>query len=235
MTKRKNSKQGPSNPTSPTNKTTPTVPPITSSTHDSKHEPSKDASKNHGDTQYPPIPPPHAPSSFLDPNFIKLQTIASDLRPYLLSNWDVKMIKKITKPQIYRIMIHFDPSTKSCPNQLKDLLIATYEKEVKPLIERYYPLSQHAAGDAMETKQTTKPDLDFDPLSSKTTCQMLRNAIESIEPDVDIPKTARREGLLCLYKAYVDHDITIPKDSQWTSKPRVLAVDQLKRETVEDL
>lgn len=235
MTKRKNSKQGPSNPTSPINKATPTALPLASSTHDYKHETSEDARKNQGNTQYPSIPPPHAPSSFSDPNLDKLQTINPDLLPYLQYEWDDKMTKKITKPQIYRIMFHFDPGTKSRPSHSKDALIAAYEKDVKPLIERYYLPSQRPGGEAMETEQTTKSDPDFDPLSSKTTCQMLRDAIQRIEPNLDIPKTARREGLLWLYKTYVDRDIVLSKDSRWTSTPRVLSVHRLKQETVEDL
>lgn len=253
MAKRKSLKQVPSNPTSPTTKASPTpvlnptspttkttpmsVLPITSSTPiDSQHEPSKDASKTHENTQYPPIPPPHPPRrSFLDPNLIKLQTISDDLRPYSKSEWDLKIIKKITKPEIYRIILHFNPETKSCPTQLKTLLIDAYTKEVKPLIEHYYLPSQRTAGDAMETEPMSKLVQDFDPLSSKTTCQMLRAAIESRAPDLEIPKSARREGLLWLYKAYVDHDILIPKDSRWTFPPRVLAVDRLKRETIDDL
>ncbi|EGF97411.1 uncharacterized protein MELLADRAFT_85581 [Melampsora larici-populina 98AG31] len=215
-----NSKQGPSNPSSPTNKVTPAALPITSSTDK---------------TQHPPIPAPHAPSSFLDTNYIKLQTIADDLRPFLQSKWDAKMTKKITKPQIYRIVFHFDPATKSRPTHLKQVLIAAFDKDVKPLIQPYYISSRHPAGDEMETEETTKSDPDFDPLSSKTTCQMLRDAIQKKEPEVEIPKIARREGLLWLYKAYVDSDICIPKDSRWTSKPRVLAGDRLQRETVEDL
>ncbi|KAH9808457.1 hypothetical protein DFH28DRAFT_909545 [Melampsora americana] len=237
MTKRKNSKQGPSNPASPTNKGPPAPLPITSSTRIIVDQPglSEEAKKDCDHTQYPTIPHQNPPSSFSDPNFTKIQTIADELRPYLQTEWDDKMTKKITKPQIYCILHHFNPETKSRPSNLKDSLIASFEKDVKPLIKPHFIVFQNPAGEAMETEQSGNIDPDFDPLSSKTTCQMLRNAIERKEPSVDIPKTARRDWLLWLYKAYVDRDIVIPKDSRWTSRPRVLGVDRLKRETIEDL
>lgn len=94
---------------------------------------------------------------------------------------------------------------------MKGALIAAFEKYIKPLHSNFY--FQNPAGEAMETKQYAKLNLNFNPLSSKTTCQMLRDIIERTEPDFDVPKVASCDGLLCLYKAYVDHDIIIPTDS----------------------
>lgn len=216
MTKRKSTKQAPSNPTSPTNKTTPAVLPSPLSTHINVDRPglSEEGSKNEH-TQHPsPIrPPPPPPTSFLDPNFIKIHSIADELRPFLTTEWDIKVKKKITKPQIYCILLHFNPLTQSRPSNLKEALISAFEKDVKPLIQPHYNSFRYSAGEAMDTKEDAKLDSDFDPLSSKTTSQMLRDEIEKKEPGFEVPKATRRDGLLRLYKAYLYHDLVIPIDS----------------------
>ncbi|KAH9809556.1 hypothetical protein DFH28DRAFT_1086204 [Melampsora americana] len=249
MTKRKNSKQSPSTPASPTNQTGPapsaqasglsfnTNGAKMSSTNPVKKECGLDTSKPSIDnnTQHPPIPPPLAPGSFIDPLMSKLQSVPSDLHEFVFQELNDKAIKKITKPELYRILFHFDPLTKSRPSHSKDALIAAYKRDVMPLVKPHIVVSPPKApsGDDMDTDGPN--DLDFDPLSSKTTCQMLRDAIEKKKPGVDIPKTACHEGLLHLYKAYIHTDLVVPTNSRWTRKPRVLKGDRVKRETVEDL
>lgn len=156
----------------------------------------------------------YAPSTPNDVILVKLKNIADDLRPFVQVELDEKLTKKIIKPQLYCIILHFHPLTKSRPSHLKANLVEDFNKSVKPLIKPYSRLSpSHTpTSDQMETDENTH-DPDFDPLSSKTTCQMLREAIEKKEPDLHIPKTSLHEGLLWLYKAYVAKDLVLPNNS----------------------
>ncbi|EGF97281.1 uncharacterized protein MELLADRAFT_70096 [Melampsora larici-populina 98AG31] len=77
--------------------------------------------------------------------------------------------------------------------------------------------------------------VDFDPLSRKTTRQMLVGAISKKVGKFLIPDIARIDHLLWLFKAKVDKDLRLPQKPEFSQRPRVLKEDRLKGETVEEL
>lgn len=235
MARRGQKQPAASNPTSP-NPQTPksTVKPLDTSLKPST-SPNCTPSIDH---TCPPVTPARTRISPKDVLLSKIKNVDLDLRPFLKEELNEKMKKKITKIQLYRILIHFNPLTTARPTHPKPSLVSNYKNEVEDLIQPYFSRFDSQAHDhpidRMETDEQTKYP-DFDPLSRKTTCQMLVSAIERRVPGIDIPKSARHEGLLWLYKAHIDRDLVIPPNPRWTQKPRTMSSDRLQRETVEDL
>lgn len=208
-------------------------------------DPGKSTSKDTGgegedeDTRRPSSPLPRTSTRANKSVLAKIANIDEDLGQFLRSPMDTKMEKKITKPQLYRILVHFNAGTSSRLSHQKQMLISAFKNEVEPLINPFIIESRgvsqvhQTSGDDMETDDVKLPD--FDPLSRKTTCQMLVSAIQKKKHSIEIPRSARHEGLLWLYKAYIDRDLVIPSNPRWTQKPRILSGDRLDRETVEDL
>lgn len=132
----------------------------------------------------------------------------------------------------YRILIHFNPATKSRHFHRKDVLNAAFKKDLLPLLQ---PFLTPPAPTAMQTDEDSKAQLDFNPLGRKTTRKMLTDAIKHANPTIHIPATARRDGLLLLYQAHVDKDLVIPGQTNEIRKPRAIAVKAVEGTDMEDL
>ncbi|EGF97675.1 uncharacterized protein MELLADRAFT_84538 [Melampsora larici-populina 98AG31] len=159
-----------------------------------------------------------------------IQTLPEDLHVFLDEDYELQY-KKILKAQFYRILVHFNPKTKSRISHLKADLNAAFKKELRPqlsdfLIPRPPP--------AMETDQDDK-NLDFNPLGRKTTRKMLLDAIKRKAPNAPVPTNARRNGLLLLYKEHVDKDLVIPGQTETIRKPGVLKANAVSGEDSEEL
>ncbi|EGG01750.1 uncharacterized protein MELLADRAFT_66844 [Melampsora larici-populina 98AG31] len=159
-----------------------------------------------------------------------IQTLPEDLHVFLEEDYEAKY-KKILKAQFYRILVHFDPKTTSRISHLKADLNAAFKKSLRPLLSEFMI---PCPPPAMETDEGDK-DLDFNPLGRKTTRKMLLDAIKRKAPNVPIPTSARRGGLLLLYKQHVDKDLVIPGQTETIRKPSVLKANAVSGEDSEEL
>ncbi|EGG08978.1 uncharacterized protein MELLADRAFT_104590 [Melampsora larici-populina 98AG31] len=64
---------------------------------------------------------------------------------------------------------------------------------------------------------------------------MLHNAILDKAPKTQIPSNARLDSLRLLYQAHVDPDLVIPGQTKFIQTPRVVKLENLKDEDMEDL
>lgn len=76
---------------------------------------------------------------------------------------------------------------------------------------------------------------DFNPLGRKTTSKMLLEAIKRRVPNIPIPSSSRRDGLLLLYQAHVDKDLVIPGQTDTVKKPRYVQASLVADEDMEEL
>lgn len=147
-----------------------------------------------------PIPPLRATMASQHTSYIwsLIQTLPEDLRIFLEEDYELHY-KKITKAHLYRVLVHFDPKTKSRMTHLKAELNAAFKKDLLPHLEHFLIPRPPPS---METDDITP---DFNPLGQKTTRKILLEAIKRKAPHAPIPTSARRDGLLLLYKQYVDN------------------------------
>ncbi|EGG07836.1 uncharacterized protein MELLADRAFT_62305 [Melampsora larici-populina 98AG31] len=134
-----------------------------------------------------------------------IQTLPEELRVFLEPGYE-DMYNKILKLQFYRILLHFDPATKSCMSHLKANLHAALRKDILP---RILPFLLPQAPIPMDTNDS-KATLDANPLGRKTTRKLLSKVIKHKAPNVPIPGAARRDGLLLLYQAHINPGLVIP-------------------------
>lgn len=180
-----------------------------------------------------PQPPPT--STMMGPQtaavWTLIRTLPEDLRVFLEEDYKAKS-RKILKTQFYRILLHFDPATKSRPSHNKADLNAAFKNHIRP---RILPFLIPRPPPPMDTDHDPKSQTDFNPLARKTTCKMLIEVIQRRAPHIPIPSAARRDGLLLLYKAHVDKDLVIPGLTDTIRKPRALDIHAVDYEDIEDL
>ncbi|EGF98761.1 uncharacterized protein MELLADRAFT_95399 [Melampsora larici-populina 98AG31] len=231
--KRKNSGQAsPSTANSPSNVTDPTKYQTPAGQASSATQSSIKPLLPPGPPPLQPLPPhPAAFTSTQDSVVWSLvQTLPSDLRVFLEPDYETKL-KKILKVQFYRILLHFDPATKSRVTHLKADLNAAFKKDVLPRIQ---PFLTPRAPAPMDTDDDSK-NVDFNPLGRKTTRKMLIEAIRHKAPNVIIPAAARRDGLLLLYQQHVDKGLIIPGQTLTIRKPHAIRPDAVEGTDMEDL
>lgn len=160
--------------------------------------------------------------------FKKVQSLSTDDQNIFLAHDFEKVSKKPTKLRYYNIIHLFKPDTPRKPTDLKDLLKYDFIKHIRPILKPYI-LTAPAV--SMETDQAA----DFDPLGRRTTRQMLVKAIEQKSPETTIAAAATLDDVLILYKHYVDRDLKLPTNRRFTARPRIVPIQRLKGESVEDL
>lgn len=167
-------------------------------------------------------PPPE------DPVAAKVQSLSTEARIFLTYDFD-SISHKPLKLHYYNIIYLFNPATKSRPGDKKDALKKVFIDEVRPLLKPYLlpPPST--------PMETDSADLDFDPLSRKTTRPMLVKAILSKSPKTDVSPGATIDDVLILYKRYVDPHLKLPPNDRFTKRPRAVPINRLKSESMEDL
>lgn len=210
-----------------------------------------DATVTPGTSAMNPTPGPHLPSeppqsqpSHLSPQqpmtiqkdlstavWSLVQSLPEDLHVFLDVDYE-EDITKILKVQFYRILLHFNPATKSRMSHSKDQLNAAFKKDVRPHL---VPFLKPRAPIPMDTDQDNKDQVDFNPMGRKTTRKMLVDAIKRKCPKVPIPSAARRDGLLILYQAHVDKDLVIPGQTETIRKPHYLKRQAVLNADMEDL
>ncbi|EGF97648.1 uncharacterized protein MELLADRAFT_114177 [Melampsora larici-populina 98AG31] len=144
------------------------------------------------------IPPKLSTSDNSNNVYFKIETLDDKLRTIILQHDAEQKLQEITCLQMYQILVHFNPATKSRPYHKKALLTNNFLANVLPLVRPYAlpaPTTQ-----PMQTKQSI--DNDFDPLSRKTTKQQLTSAIRNANPKFTIAPGSRTDSLLILYKAF---------------------------------
>ncbi|KAH9810713.1 hypothetical protein DFH28DRAFT_1085482 [Melampsora americana] len=168
-------------------------------------------------TRPPPPPPPvkqsTSPTSTFQPAsyppkmepinamWLKVQTLDNDLRVFLEHNVeDLKL--KIQNIKTYRIIMHFNPASKSRVMHNKDKLWAVFLSDVLPHLRPYLLSPPPVSTDSRVPR-------DFNPLGRKTTRKQLRDAILEAKPDFSIPSNTTIENLLVLYKTFIDKDLKI--------------------------
>lgn len=168
----------------------------------------------------------HAPSNPTDgsnlanhPLYPKIESLESDLRPFLKDDWETNQTYKLTKPKYYSILLHFDPETSARPSHKKDVLVSKFKKDLLPKLQPFRT-SPPPANDTMETDDGSNED--YDPLSRRTTITMLANTIEKLNPHVKVSKFALKDEVLVLYKYYVNPNLQLPS-SQFTKQPRAVS------------
>ncbi|EGG09558.1 uncharacterized protein MELLADRAFT_95926 [Melampsora larici-populina 98AG31] len=157
----------------------------------------------------------------------KVQGLSNDDRIFLTFDFE-KVSKKPTKLQYYNFIRLFNPETTSKPNDLKDSLKDAFMTEVRPLLKPYILPPPPASMD-------TDHQQDFDPLGRKTTRKMLVKAIHQKTADATVPTGATIDDVLILYKYYVDPGMKLPPNDRFIKRPRVVPVDRLKNESMEDI
>lgn len=231
---RKNSGQSPKQPLSPTTSSDKTDATVTATTSAMKSSPAPHLPSEPPQSQ-PPYLAPHDPMATVKHvstvAWSLVQSLPGDLHLFLEADLEANY-SKITKLQYYRILLHFDPATKSRMSHNKDVLTAAFQKHVLPLL---VPFMKPRPSTPMETDQDPKSQLDFNPLGRKTTRKMLMEAIKRKAPHVPIPPAARRDGLVLLYQAHVDKDLVIPGQTEFIKKPHYLKPNAVADEDMEDL
>jgi hypothetical protein len=158
----------------------------------------------------------------------KVQAFSKDNLVFLAHDFD-SVSQKPKKLDYYNIIYLFNPTTKSRPHHGKDDLIQAFKDEVRPMLK---PFILPPPPTAMET-DSSQPD--FDPLSRKTTRSMLTKAILSKDAKAEIAPGATIDDILILYKYYVDPALPIPANNRFFQRPRIIPVNRLNGETIEDL
>lgn len=158
----------------------------------------------------------------------KVQSFSEDDHIFLTR--DFESVSEIPKKlDYYNIIYLFNPRTKSRPSHNKPVLKDAFLREVRPLLLPYLLAPPSVA------METDGDQLDFNPLDRKTTRPMLSKAIAQKAPDFKIPSSATIDDILIVYKFYVDKDLAIPVNNRFTRRPRIVNVNRVKNETIEDL
>lgn len=162
-----------------------------------------------------------------NPIYTKVQSLSKEDQIFLTHDFQ-KVMNKPTKLQYYNVIRLFNPQTKSKPGDLKEELPNTFMTEVRPLLKPYlFPPPTLS----MDTNQQP----DFDPLGRKTTRTQLVNAILHKNPNATIPTAANIDDVLILYKNYVDPQLALRVNDRFIKRPRVVSIEQLKKESMEDI
>lgn len=173
--------------------------------------------------------PLKSPSPAVDKVVVeRIQSLSDEDRKLFLAHDFEKVSNKPSKLKYYNIIYLFNPRTSSRPSHLKDSLKNAFLTEVRPL------LKPHLLPAPSVSVRTDCPS-DFDPLGRQTTRQMLVTAIHQNAPDATIPASASVDDVLILYKKYVDPDLKLPVNKRFTARPRVVPVNRLKNESMEDI
>lgn len=198
-------------------------------------EDSKSGAKNSQDPPAAPgpggPPPPPLPSSnpfqkneVSNETWYKLQSMPSSMRVFLEHNFEEKW-QDVKCLEYYRILIHFNPETKSRPHHKKSLLYKAFKDDVAPILQPYKIPAPPAP---MQTDNPIRKD--FNPLSRRVKREQLVTAILDARPSTAIASDADIGSLLYLYRAHVDKDLQIPGDTEYVRSPNVVT-----REMVKDL
>lgn len=190
--------------------------------------PSKYASTQEA-THYP-SPESHAPQSINHTMLALVQGLTPDLQFFLEPNHK-KQLKSITKIQIYRVLLHFNPQTASQYAHPKSQLYKAFENELLPHLKAF----QLPPAPASMQVDETLISKDFNPLGRRTTRKMLYDTIIKKTPGCDIPSSSRLDGLRLLYQAHVDPNLIIPGQTATVRKPRVVSTNKLDDMDMEDL
>lgn len=181
----------------------------------------------------PPLPVSQSPSpvTMKEANEETVWSLCRQLPPDLCVFLEVDYEAKydsITKVQFYRVLLHFDPATKSRLSHRKEVLNDAFKKTTRP---RILPFLTPRLPAPMETDH--KITADFNPMSRKTTRKMLSDAIKRKAPTVTIPAAARLDGLLLLYQEHVDRGLVIPGQVETVRKPHFLSADAVEGQDME--
>lgn len=187
----------------------------------------------------PPGPSAHPPPPLPAPKFVsdawvmeRVKTIPADLRICLDHDFDQRW-SEFTRLQFYRLLFHFDEKTSSRPTQRKDLLTNAFTKDIRPLILPFISPPPPPAPVAMQTD--ADDEMDFDPRGQKITRAMLAEVITKKKPTFDISSAGRTEQLLWLYKAVVDPQLPLAKNTEFSYIPRVIKGPRLQQLSIEEL
>ncbi|KAH9822218.1 hypothetical protein DFH28DRAFT_1078520 [Melampsora americana] len=163
------------------------------------------------------------------PLFPMVQMLPSDLHVFLQRNFE-EISAGIINVNYYRVLVHFNPKTSSRPNHSKERLKAAFLEKLRPYLEPFLidpPKPSTPAGADI--------DLDFDPLHRRTTRAMLTAAILHQRPGTVIASDARIDQILILYKKYVDPDLVLPANTEFSRKPQFLSAAKAAKKTMEYL
>ncbi|KAH9818306.1 hypothetical protein DFH28DRAFT_1123430 [Melampsora americana] len=177
----------------------------------------------------PPPPPPNFTHNTSNNVYFKVQTLDEDLRVILDHDVEAKP-DKITNLKMYRILVHFDPKTKSRAHHRKSLLWNAIQSDVLPLVKPY-----RSPEPAMPMAAERTFERDFNPLSRKTTRNQLITAIKASNPNFVIPTGSTIESLLILYKKFVDKDIKIPSLVDYIKPPKLVPAEHVDGLIMEEL
>lgn len=198
----------------------------------SQSKPTPTISEHQQSKSLPAFDIPTKPSTFNHSNNLhfKIQTLDDQLR-MILEHDAHQRIQEIACTQMYRVLVHFNPATKSRPYHKKILLTNDLLANVFPLIHPYVlpaPTTQ-----PMQTEQSIHHD--FDPLSRKTTKHQITAAIRNANPKFTIAPSSRTDSLLILYKAFVDKDLLIPPVPEYIKPPRTVPCSKVGSLRMEEL
>ncbi|KAH9809866.1 hypothetical protein DFH28DRAFT_933251 [Melampsora americana] len=195
----------------------------------SKPEPSDNQQSNSQSTFN--IPPKPSPPDNCNNVYFKVETLDDKLRAIILQHDAEQNVQEMTTLQMYRILVHFNPATKSRPHHKKSLLTSDLLANVFPLIRPY--VLPAPATQPMQTDQSI--DHDFDPLSRKITKNQLTAAIRTANPKFTIAPGSRTDSLLLLYKVFVDKDLLIPPLPDYIKPPRSVSPSKIGGLHMEEL
>ncbi|EGG00617.1 uncharacterized protein MELLADRAFT_93113 [Melampsora larici-populina 98AG31] len=201
--------------------------------HDSKLAPGLPPMPG-SDQPPPPSSLPHESSikvsgGLSNETYYKIQSMTSEMRVFLEHDFESKW-ESVKCYDYYRILLHFNPATKSRPNHKKILLYNAFKEKVYPILKPYMLPPQPIP---MQTESTARRD--FNPLSRRVKKDQLATAILDSRPITVIPAGADIRGLLYLYREHVDKDLIIPGDSEFIRTPSVVHRDMVKDLVMEEL
>ncbi|EGG04321.1 uncharacterized protein MELLADRAFT_89500 [Melampsora larici-populina 98AG31] len=154
-----------------------------------------------------------------NPLYEKVQKLDSTLQPFLQHDWETNRKYNLTKLKFYNILHHFNPSTTSRPTHKKDELKSAFKKDLLPKLQPFCSPPPPPADSHMDTDD----GLDFDPLHRSTTIAMLASTIHKINPRVNISSVALKDEVLALFKHYVNPNLRLPHNSDYTGRPRIVS------------
>lgn len=164
-------------------------------------------------------------------HWYKIQSMMtnSSMRVFLKHNLESTW-ESIKCYEYYRVILYFNPTTKSSPNHKKSLLYKAFKDEVYPILK---PHVLPVPPTPMDTEQ--KVGKDFNPLSPRVKKDQLVTAVLDSRPATTIPRNADIGSLLYLYREHVDKDLKIPGSSEFVRPPNVVPRDLVKDLLMEEL
>lgn len=152
------------------------------------------------------------------PLYEQVQNLDEELRPFLNHDWETNRKYKLTKIKIYNILYHFNPKTTSRPTHQKNALIAVFKRDLLPKLLPFCT----TAPPIVESDMETDDGIDFDPLHRNTTIAMLASTIHKYHPHVTISSAALKDEVLALYKHYVNPNLNLRQNADYTRRPRTV-------------